>query len=68
MRFPSRHHLVPRSEGGRETVVICRDCHDVVHAFAGNRELAASLRTLEDLRREPRIARAVAFLARPGRR
>lgn len=26
-----RHHVVPRSKGGKRTVPLCHDCHDLVH-------------------------------------
>ncbi|MCU0306550.1 MAG: hypothetical protein MUE51_02060 [Thermoleophilia bacterium] len=55
---------MPRSEGGEETVTICRDCHDAVHALIPNRELAGRAASVEALRADPAVARAVAFLAR----
>jgi 5-methylcytosine-specific restriction endonuclease McrA len=69
---PTDHHLVPRSRGGRSehTVRICRDCHGAIHALLTNRELERDHRTIEALRGEPRLARAIAFIARqpPERR
>ena len=48
----SRHHLVPREEGGRygETVDLCQPCHSSVHRFLTNRELARQYPTVETLR------------------
>jgi 5-methylcytosine-specific restriction enzyme A len=48
----SRHHLVPRAEGGRygETVDLCQPCHSSVHRFLSNRELARRYATVEALR------------------
>ena len=34
------HHLVPRSQGGRETVILHRICHRQVHALLTETELA----------------------------
>ncbi len=34
------HHLVPKSEGGRETAPIHPICHRTIHANASNAELA----------------------------
>ena len=48
----TRHHLVPREEGGRygETVDLCQPCHSSVHRFLTNRELARQYPTVEALR------------------
>ncbi|GAB3571791.1 HNH endonuclease [Hymenobacter daeguensis] len=53
----SRHHLVPRAEGGKygPTVELCQPCHSSVHRFLSNRDLArrypsvAALRAAEEL-------------------
>ncbi|QKG58915.1 HNH endonuclease [Hymenobacter sp. BRD128] len=53
----TRHHLVPREEGGRHgaTVDLCQPCHSSVHCFLSNRALArhyptvAALRAAEEL-------------------
>jgi len=48
----SRHHLVPREEGGRhgDVVDLCQPCHSSVHRFLTNRELARQYATVEALR------------------
>ena len=48
----SRHHLVPREEGGRygEVVDLCQPCHSSVHRFLTNRELARQYSTVAALR------------------
>ena len=48
----SRHHLVPREEGGRHgpTVDLCQPCHSSVHRFLSNRTLARQYATVEALR------------------
>ncbi|MFW5680951.1 MAG: HNH endonuclease, partial [Pseudomonadota bacterium] len=38
----NRHHLVPRSEGGRATVWLHRICHAKLHAVLDERELATA--------------------------
>ncbi|RYU79462.1 HNH endonuclease [Hymenobacter persicinus] len=47
----SRHHLVPREEGGRHgpTVALCQPCHSTVHLLLTNRELARRYPTLPAL-------------------
>ena len=48
----TRHHLVPREEGGRysDTVNLCQPCHSSVHRFLSNRDLARRYATVEALR------------------
>jgi len=52
VQHTSRHHLVPREEGGRygDTVDLCQPCHSSVHRFLTNRELARQYATVEALR------------------
>ena len=52
VQHTTRHHLVPREEGGRygETVDLCQPCHSSVHRFLTNRELARQYHTVEALR------------------
>jgi 5-methylcytosine-specific restriction protein A len=52
VQHTSRHHLVPREEGGRygETVDLCQPCHSSVHRFLTNRALARQYHTVEALR------------------
>lgn len=52
VRHTSRHHLVPREEGGRygPTVELCQPCHSTVHLLLDNRELARYYHTVELLR------------------
>lgn len=53
----SRHHLVPRVEGGRygPTIELCQPCHSSVHRFLTNRELARRYDTAEKLREAPEL-------------
>jgi 5-methylcytosine-specific restriction protein A len=55
--YTSRHHLVPKSEGGREMVELCSACHKTLHSFFQNRALAKELHTIEALRKDSDIAR-----------
>ena len=47
------HHLVPRSEGGRLTVVLHRICHRQVHALFTETELARHFASPEALLTHP---------------
>lgn len=56
------HHVVPKSEGGRETEPVHPICHRIIHASATNAELAR-IGTLVTLRAEPRVERFLAWIA-----
>lgn len=56
------HHLVPRSEGGTETVPLCHPCHKSVHAFFSNKALARLHPTVEALRAAPEMERYLAWI------
>jgi len=56
------HHVVPRSEGGTETVPVHPICHRALHAAFSNAELARA-GSLDPLRDHPDIARFCAFVA-----
>jgi 5-methylcytosine-specific restriction endonuclease McrA len=57
------HHIVPRSEGGRETVPLHPICHRAIHAHVSNADLARRYPTLEALRAREDIARFLAWIA-----
>jgi len=68
--YPSDHHLIPRSRGGKETLTICRDCHDVVHAFFSNKQLESDYTSVEALLADNKFEKAIAWLSKqdPTRR
>ena len=49
------HHLVPRSEGGRDTVILHRICHRQVHALFSETELARHYATPKALLSHPGV-------------
>lgn len=57
------HHVVPKSQGGRETVPLHPICHRAIHAAVGNKEIARLYPTLAQLRTVPEIARFVRWVA-----
>ena len=47
----SRHHLVPREEGGRygPTAELCQPCHSTIHLQFSNKELAVLYNSISAL-------------------
>lgn len=58
------HHLLPRSQGGKETVPLHRVCHRKIHAELSEKELARGYTTLDALRAHPDIAAFIHWVAR----
>jgi hypothetical protein len=59
-----RHHLVPKSEGGRVTVRMHRICHSKIHSLFDERELARDFADIDRLRAHPEIRRFVEWVRR----
>lgn len=60
----SKHHMIPRSRGGKATEKICTDCHDAAHAMFSNRELEREYNSIELLMGNVEFAKQVAFIAK----
>jgi 5-methylcytosine-specific restriction protein A len=58
----SKHHLIPKSEGGTETIDLCSACHKTLHKFFTNRTLAKELNTIDALRQNPEVRRYLAWV------
>lgn len=57
-----RHHLVPKSKGGKETVFLHRVCHDQIHATFTDSQLAKKYSTVEAIVEEPAMQKFVAWI------
>ena len=56
----NRHHLLPRSRHGRETVALHRICHAAIHAALTEKELERRYHTIESLCGHPQLSRFIA--------
>lgn len=57
------HHLVPKSHGGVQTVVLHRICHRQIHALLTEAELARTYATIEALKQHPELARFIHWVS-----
>lgn len=57
-----RHHLVPRTFGGKEVVNIHRICHNKIHSVFTEKELAQYYNTIERLLESEQIVRFVKWI------
>jgi hypothetical protein len=44
-----KHHTVPRSEGGKDTIIVCIDCGDMVHQIFTLKELKKEFNSVEKI-------------------
>ena len=66
----TKHHLVPKSRGGTETTLLCRPCHNTVHATFTEKELERNFDTLDALREAEELQGWIAWIRKrkPGKR
>lgn len=57
-----KHHLVPKSRGGRHVVPVHPICHRIIHSTFSETELAVLYHTPERLRDHPDVARFIRWL------
>lgn len=62
----SRHHLIPRAQGGRHgpTAKLCSTCHRQLHALFSEATLARELSTMEQILGNPQFAHYLKWASR----
>ncbi|MEM6682578.1 MAG: HNH endonuclease [Pseudomonadota bacterium] len=58
------HHVVPKSKGGRQTVLLHPICHRKIHRVFTNKQLADFAGDLDALKTHPEIAAFIKWLQR----
>lgn len=56
------HHLVPKSQGGREKFLVHRVCHQKIHQALKPRELSRQFSTWEALKQHPDIEKFIEWV------
>lgn len=59
-----RHHPVPKSKGGRETVPLHPICHRTLHRTFSTAELGVFGASIASIRADPRIGRFLKWIAK----
>ena len=57
-----RHHPVPKSRGGQETVTMHKICHRAIHAMLTERELAEDFTDFDKLRAHATLAQFITWM------
>lgn len=62
----SKHHLIPKSKGGRntETILIHNICHQKIHSFFTEKELKDEYHTVEKLRNHEEMIKFIKWVAK----
>ena len=47
--YLEKHHLIPKSKKGKDTIDVCNACDDQLHLLFTNKELAKQYNTLDKL-------------------
>lgn len=58
----SKHHLVPRSCGGKATASICNTCHQQIHLLFSNKKLERELGSIEDLKNNKEVQKYIKWI------
>ncbi len=66
VHLESRHHLVPRSKGGKHgpVVILHKPCHSKIHSVLSEKELARGYDTIEKLLGHEEIARFARWIGK----
>lgn len=56
------HHLIPKSKGGIDTVILHRLCHRQIHALLTENQLARNYSTIEALKDHPEINKFIKWI------
>jgi hypothetical protein len=59
-----RHHLIPKTHGGKEQFFIHKICHRKIHATFTEKELEKKFNTWEELRAHDEIKKFVEWVAK----
>jgi hypothetical protein len=57
----SKHHVLPKSQGGTETVLLCEDCHKQIHTTLTNKQIEKCWASIESLKEHEEIAKWIAW-------
>ena len=64
VEFLSRHHLIPKSRGGKggETIKLCLSCKDQIHRLFTNKELDKEYNTIEKLLATEKVRKYIGWI------
>jgi len=60
--FVERHHLIPKSKKGKETVNVCVSCGDMLHKVFSIKEMEKEYNTIEKIKEREEIKKWVSWI------
>lgn len=62
--YQEQHHLIPKSKKGKETVIVCINCGDMIHKLFTNKELSKKYNTIHSITEHEAIKTWVKWINR----
>lgn len=62
--FQEKHHLIPKSKKGKDTVLVCSDCGDMIHQLFKVSELKTKLNTVDKIKAEPKMQTWISWISK----
>jgi len=60
--YVEKHHLVPKSRKGKETILVCRNCGSQVHMLFSNKEMERMYNNLDAILADERIQKWIKWI------
>ena len=60
--YLEKHHIIPKSKGGKETIIVCVDCGDMIHKLIPLNDLKKTYNTVPALKSHPSIIKWVKWV------
>lgn len=57
-----RHHLIPKCKKGKETIILCRSCGDMLHKLFSVKDLKKKYNTLESILKDERVQKWIEWV------
>lgn len=64
LEFQEKHHLVPKSKKGKETIILCRSCGDQLHKLFTNKQLEKTYKTIEAILSNEDVQRWILWISK----
>ncbi len=58
-----KHHIVPKSKGGRQTVYLHKICHRKIHSLLSEAELKQVFNSIDKLKAHPEISKFIKWIS-----
>jgi len=55
MGYQEKHHLIPKTKKGKETIIVCISCGDMLHQLFDNNFLKNNLNTIEKINNNEKV-------------